>query len=137
MTTHTVFFSLCRLRHSTFESTLSYSLSDLMKRFASARMGPCLFLVCFSSVTCLSLVIWISSHNMLHRAQLSHVKKKRTHHHPEGEREERTAPPPNGRGVESALPKKRRREGSTVHKEEEGREIVTSAHKRGGRSSDN
>ena len=69
-------FSLCRLWHSTLESALSSSLSDLMKRFTSARMGPCLFLVCFSRVTCLSLVIWISSHNMLHRVQMSHVQKK-------------------------------------------------------------
>ena len=35
-----------------------------MKHFAWARMGPCLFFVCLSPVTCRSLVIWISSHNI-------------------------------------------------------------------------
>ena len=33
----------------------------------------------FSPVTCLSLVIWISSHSMLDRAQMSHVQKKEPH----------------------------------------------------------
>ena len=47
-----------------------------MKHFASAWMDPCLFFACFFfPVTCLSPVIWFSSHCMLHRAQMSHVPK--------------------------------------------------------------
>ena len=45
--TRGLLFSLCRSGHSTSESSLSSSLSDLMKHFASAWMDPCLFLACF------------------------------------------------------------------------------------------
>ena len=69
---------MCDLEYVTIRvwvhTTLSSSPSDLMTRLC--QRGWCL--ACsFFPVTCLLFVLHISSHNTLHRGQMSHVPKKR------------------------------------------------------------
>ena len=65
VTIHTMIFSRCRSWHSPFRSTFSSSLDEAI---APAWMGPCHLFFFLSSVPCITFVIWISSHNMSHRA---------------------------------------------------------------------